>query len=111
MNCVLHTHTVHGVAVSAQEKGLLPISQQAGFALSSLAYHAYEGVVLRPAEKARLAADLGSANSMILRNHGLRTCGQTVAEAFKAMYTLEMACRIQVMARPGATRSGPEPSR
>jgi len=101
VNCVVHTHTVHGVAVSAQENGLLPISQQAGFVLSSLAYHAYEGVALRPSEKITLAADLGNANSMILRNHGLLTCGRTVAEAFKAMYTLETACRIQVMAQAG----------
>src|SRR5229473_7971450 len=37
--CVMHLHTDYGIAVSAQKDGLLPISQQAMFALSSLAYH------------------------------------------------------------------------
>lgn len=103
VNCVLHTHTLHGVAVSAQEGGLLPISQQSGFPLTNLAYHTYEGVALREDEKARLVADLGRANNMILRNHGLLTCGRTVAEAFQAMYTLEAACRIQILAQSGGT--------
>ena len=63
VNCVLHTHTLHGVAVSAQADGLLPISQQSGFPLGSLAYHGYEGVALRDEEKSRLVADLGNANN------------------------------------------------
>ena len=103
VNCVLHTHTLHGVAVSAQEAGLLPISQQSGFPLTNLAYHTYEGVALRDDEKARLVADMGRANNMILRNHGLLTCGRSVAEAFQAMYTLEAACRIQILAQSGGT--------
>ena len=101
VGCVLHTHTVAGVAVSAQQEGLLPISQQSGFPLSNLAYHDYEGVALRDAEKARLVADLGDANQMILRNHGLLTCGRNVAEAFQAMYTLQRSCEIQVAAQAG----------
>ena len=101
LQCVLHTHTLHGVAVSAQEGGLLPISQQSGFPLGSLAYHTYEGVALRDDEKPRLVADLGRANNMILRNHGLLTCGRSVAEAFQGMYTLEAACRIQILAQSG----------
>ena len=101
VNCVLHTHTLHGVAVSAQADGLLPISQQSGFPLGSLAYHGYEGVALRDDEKPRLVADLGQANNLILRNHGLLTCGRSVAEAFQSMYILEAACRIQIMAQSG----------
>jgi len=103
VNCVLHTHTPHGVAVSAQAEGLLPISQQSAFPLTNLAYHPYEGVALRDEEKARLVADLGASNHMILRNHGLLTCGRSVAEAFRAMYTLESACRIQILAQSGGT--------
>ena len=101
VNCVLHTHTLHGVAVSAQADGLLPISQQSGFPLTSLAYHSYEGVALRDEEKPRLVADLGQANNLILRNHGLLTCGRSVAEAFQAMYILEAACRVQILAQSG----------
>jgi ribulose-5-phosphate 4-epimerase/fuculose-1-phosphate aldolase len=100
-HCVLHLHTTAGVAVSAQKDGLLPISQQALFPLSALSYHAYEGVALNPGEKPRLVADLGANNFMILRNHGLLTCGETVAEAFLNMYVLQRACEVQVTAQGG----------
>src|SRR6218665_1908650 len=89
VGCVMHTHTPHGIAVSAQRDGLLPLSQQSGFVLSSLAYHDYEGVALRDAEKPRLVADLGNARFLILRNHGPLPCGPTAAEAAQQMQTLE----------------------
>ena len=101
VQCVLHTHTRYGVAVSAQKDGLLPISQQSIFPLVRLAYHDYEGVALRDDEKPRLVDDLGASNFLILRNHGLLTCGRSVAEAVLAMYTLESACRIQILAQSG----------
>src|SRR5882724_10758181 len=87
--CVLHLHTDYGIAVSAQKNGLLSISQQAMFALSSLAYHDYEGLALNEAEKPRLVEDLGDKNNLILRNHGLLTIGINAAEAFLSMYNLE----------------------
>ena len=99
--CVLHTHSRAGVAVSAQKCGVLPISQQSTFVLSSLAYHDYEGVALRDDEKARLQADLGHASFLMLRNHGLLTVGRTVADAFTSMYTFENTCRIQIDAQAG----------
>jgi ribulose-5-phosphate 4-epimerase/fuculose-1-phosphate aldolase len=97
--CVLHVHTTAGVAVSAQRAGLLPISQQASVSLMSLSYHDYEGLALNPEEKQRLQADLGKATNVILRNHGLLTCGRTIADAFLAMFNLQRACEIQVMAQ------------
>ena len=99
--CVLHTHTLNGVAVSAQREGLLPISQHSMFVLASLGYHDFEGPALRDDEKPRLVADLGGNSSLILRNHGLLTVGGTVAEAFVAMYFLEASCAIQVRAQSG----------
>lgn len=99
--CVLHTHTRAGVAVASQKQGLLPISQQATVALASLGYHGYEGIALRDDEKPRLVRDLGANTSLILRNHGLLTVGASVADAFLAMYVLECACQIQVMAQSG----------
>ena len=101
--CVIHLHTDYGIAVSAQEGGLLPISQQSLFALASVAYHNYEGLALNEGEKARLVADLGNKGFMILRNHGLLTLGKTAAEAFLSMYILESACRIQILAQSGGT--------
>jgi ribulose-5-phosphate 4-epimerase/fuculose-1-phosphate aldolase len=99
--CVLHTHTRAGVAVSAQKHGVLPISQQSTLVLSSLAYHGYEGIAIRDDEKTRLQANLGSANFLMLRNHGLLTVGKTIADAFLSMYTFENTCRIQVDALAG----------
>ena len=108
-HCVLHLHTTAGVAVSTQKDGLLPISQQSLFPLSALSYHAYEGVALNPEEKPRLVADLGENNFMILRNHGLLTCGETVAEAFLNMYILQRSCEVQVMAQNGGKELIPIP--
>src|SRR5438105_7588673 len=99
--CVMHLHTDYGIAVSAQKEGLLPISQQAMLALASLAYHDYEGLALNEAEKPRLVTDLGDKSHLILRNHGLLTVGRTAAEAFLAMFLLERACKIQILAQAG----------
>lgn len=101
VQCVLHTHTRAGVAVSAQKAGVLPISQQSTFVLASLAYHDYEGVAFRPDEKPRLQADLGAANFLMLRNHGLLTCGASIADAFLNMYVFESTCQIQLAAQAG----------
>jgi len=102
--CVMHTHTLNGIAVSAQKHGVLPLSQQSIFVLSSLSYHDYEGVALRDDEKPRLVADLGADNNyLMLRNHGLLTLGRSVADAFLAMYFFEAVCTIQVRAMAGGT--------
>ena len=101
IECVLHTHTLNGVAVSAQKNGVLPLSQQSIFVLQNLAYHDYEGVALRDDEKPRLVADMGGKNYLMLRNHGLLTVGVSVAEAFQAMYTFEATCAIQLRAQAG----------
>jgi ribulose-5-phosphate 4-epimerase/fuculose-1-phosphate aldolase len=101
--CVMHTHTLNGIAVSAQQGGVLPLSQQSIFVLASLGYHDYEGVALRDDEKPRLVADLGRNNNLMLRNHGLLTVGPTIADAFLAMYIFETVCTIQVRAMAGGT--------
>jgi ribulose-5-phosphate 4-epimerase/fuculose-1-phosphate aldolase len=108
--CVLHTHTRAGVAVSAQAAGVLPISQQSTFVLGSLAYHGYQGVAFRPEEKPSLQADLGHANYLMLRNHGLLTVGKTIADAFLHMYVFESTCQIQISAQAGGPLTQVEPS-
>jgi len=97
--CVLHTHSLNGIAVSASKHGLLPLSQQSTFVLASLAYHDYEGIALRDDEKPRLVRDLGDKYFYMLRNHGLLTVGPTIADAFLAMYQFEAACTIQLRAQ------------
>jgi ribulose-5-phosphate 4-epimerase/fuculose-1-phosphate aldolase len=101
VGCVMHVHSLNGIAVAAQKQGLLPISQQSLFVLSSLAYHDYEGVALNAAEQPRLVADLGDKSYLMLRNHGLLTVGSSPPDAFLYMYLFESACAIQVRAQSG----------
>ena len=107
--CVLHTHSLNGVAVSAQKNGVLPISQQSIFVLAGIAYHSYEGVALVDDEKPRLVADLGRKNFFMLRNHGLLTVAPTIPDAFQLMFTFESACTIQVRAQAGGGELIPIP--
>jgi ribulose-5-phosphate 4-epimerase/fuculose-1-phosphate aldolase len=95
--CVIHTHTPAGMAVSAMECGLQPLTQNAMF-FSGLGYHAYEGPAVDLEEQKRLVSDLGSHVAMILRNHGLLAVGATIPEAFITIYWLERACQAQVLA-------------
>ena len=102
--CVMHTHTAAGIAVSAQDAGLLPLSQHAMRFTDSIGYHDYEGLALELDEQARLTRDLGAHKVMILRNHGLLACGESVAEAFDLMYYLERACQSQINAMAGGAK-------
>jgi ribulose-5-phosphate 4-epimerase/fuculose-1-phosphate aldolase len=102
--CVLHLHTVAGVAVSCQEDGLLALEQTAMLVAGQVAYHEYEGVALLLDERPRLVADLGTQNLMLLRNHGTLAVGPTVGEAFLGMYFLERACATQVAALAGGVK-------
>ena len=107
--CVMHTHTVAGVAVSSLQEGLLPYTQHAARFHERMGYHDYEGVAVDLDERARLVRDLGPHKALMLRNHGLLTCGSTVGEAFELMFFLEFACRaqlqIQATGRPVAVPS------
>jgi ribulose-5-phosphate 4-epimerase/fuculose-1-phosphate aldolase len=98
LHCVIHTHSLAGMAVASLMRGLLPMTQTA-MRFEKVAYHDYEGVVLELDERARLLANLGDCEVMFLRNHGLLAVGRTVAEAFNNMYRLERACRSQLLAQ------------
>ncbi len=100
LHCVIHTHSLAGMAVSSLKKGLLPMTQTA-MRFDKVAYHDYEGVALDHAERQRLLANLGDCDVMLLRNHGPLAVGRTVAEAFNNIYRLERACRTQLMAQGG----------
>jgi ribulose-5-phosphate 4-epimerase/fuculose-1-phosphate aldolase len=102
INCVIHTHTRAGVAVSAMKCGLLPLSQHAQMVQQQVTYHDYEGIALNMEERARMAKNLGKeSKAMILRNHGLLTLGRTVHEAWEMMYYMDCACQIQIDACAG----------
>jgi|SRR5439155_3526019 len=99
--CVMHTHTDYGIAVAAQQEGLLPISQHALFPLGSIAYHDFGGLVMGPDERARFVAELGTAHHVVLRNHGLMTIAASPADAYLLMWDFERACRAQILAQSG----------
>ena len=101
--CIIHTHTRAGMAVAAMKCGLLPISQTSIRFENHIGYHDYEGPAVDLTEQERLVRDLGAHNAMILRSHGLLTCGPSIAEAFNTLYQLELACRTQVDAMASRT--------
>jgi len=94
--CVMHLHTLDGIAVSALDEGLLPLNQTAMLLSRDLAFHDYEGVAVELDERERLATDLGTRSVMLLRNHGTLAVGPTIADTFASMYFLETACSVQV---------------
>ena len=96
--CVLHTHTVAGMAVASLEEGLLPLTQKSMRFYNRIGYHDYEGVADDLDERTRIVASLGKNNALILRNHGLLTCGKTVSQAFLLMRNLEKSCKTQLAA-------------
>jgi ribulose-5-phosphate 4-epimerase/fuculose-1-phosphate aldolase len=110
VQCVMHTHTVAGMAVAALKGGLLPISMYALGYHDQVSYHDFEGPSLDLDERRRLASDLARNHVLILRNHGLLTCGQTIAQAFVRMYRLERSCQVQLAAQStGSTLAIPPP--
>jgi ribulose-5-phosphate 4-epimerase/fuculose-1-phosphate aldolase len=98
VTCVIHTHTVAGMAVSALDCGLLPLTQHAQLFHGRVAYHDFEGLANDVDERQRLVRDLGDKPVMILRNHGLLVTGRTVPEAFSLLHHLEKACAAQLAA-------------
>jgi ribulose-5-phosphate 4-epimerase/fuculose-1-phosphate aldolase len=108
--CVLHTHTRAGMAVAAMQCGLLPLSQTAMRFVGHIGLHDYEGPAIDLGERERIVRDLGPHDALIMRNHGLLTCGATIQQAFNTMYQLELSCRSQVdamAARTELTMPGP----
>ena len=103
VQCVIHTHTRAGMAVSAMKCGLLPLNQTAIRFDGHIGYHNYEGPAIDLSERERIVSGLGPHDALILRSHGLLTCGPNVPQAFNTMYQLEMACRAQVDAMAGGS--------
>lgn len=106
-HCVIHLHTDAGIAVSALEAGLLPLSQHAIRFWRDIVTHDYQGLAFGPDEQTQFIAELGGYRAMLLRNHGTLTCGRTVAEAYVLMDTLEKACRTQLRVMAAGAMSMP----
>jgi ribulose-5-phosphate 4-epimerase/fuculose-1-phosphate aldolase len=103
VGCVTHTHTRAGMAVSSMACGLLPLNQTSIRFHGHIGYHDYEGPAIDTDERARIVQSLGGHNALIMRNHGLLTCGPDISQAFNLLYQLEMSCRAQVDAMAART--------
>jgi ribulose-5-phosphate 4-epimerase/fuculose-1-phosphate aldolase len=95
VDCVIHTHTIAGMAVSAMKCGLMPLAQTS-MRFAKIGYHDYEGVAIELDERKRIVGDLGDNAGLILRNHGLLVVGGSIPEAFYNIFKLERACQVQV---------------
>jgi len=96
IHCVMHTHSRAGLAISCLKMGLEPVMQDAAMFHNRVSYHDWEGMSTNEDECQRLSKSLGTNKTMILRNHGLLTCGESISETFILMYYLEKACRNQL---------------
>jgi ribulose-5-phosphate 4-epimerase/fuculose-1-phosphate aldolase len=107
INCVIHTHTIAGCAVSMQKAGLLPLNQHALQVIGDVAYHDYEGSGRSQGERQRFLADFADKHIMVLRNHGLFIIGHTIAEAFISTYRMERACAMQLALQQSGAEFNP----
>jgi len=96
LNCVMHSHSRSGLAVSCIKSGLDILIQDSAMFHKKISYHEWEGMSTNIEECESIARDLGKNNTMILRNHGLLTAGKTIGEAFMLMYYLDRACKVQI---------------
>jgi ribulose-5-phosphate 4-epimerase/fuculose-1-phosphate aldolase len=103
VGCVTHTHTRAGMAVSSMKCGLLPLNQTSIRFTGHIGYHDYEGPAINLEERERIVESLGEHSALIMRNHGLLTCGPDIPQAFNTLYQLEMSCRAQVDAMAART--------
>ncbi|MCI0661807.1 MAG: aldolase [Acidobacteria bacterium] len=99
--CVLHTHMPYTTALTIIDGGRLEWANQNALRFyGRVAYdECYNGLVLDPEEGDRLTSQAQNADVLFLANHGVIVCGDSVARAFNALYYLERACMVQVLAQ------------
>ncbi|CAG9000357.1 MAG: Decarboxylase NovR [Candidatus Celerinatantimonas neptuna] len=104
-HCVMHTHTIAGMAVAACDDGLCMLNQTSAEFFERVGYHSYEGIAWDLDERQRIQQSLGNHIALVLKHHGLLSVGATVADAFQIMYYLNKACEIQLAAGQMASLS------
>lgn len=99
LQCSLHTHSENAEAIACVSTGFIPMTQTGAMFHERVGYHDYEGIALDEGERERLIADMGKTNhTLVLKNHGVLTCGHTIPWAFVRLYHFENACRTQLKA-------------
>ncbi|PBP22334.1 hypothetical protein BUE80_DR006890, partial [Diplocarpon rosae] len=107
VNCVAHSHSIHGRAFSTLGRALDITTQDACAFFDDLAlYTSFRGVVLAAEEGQAIAAALGGKKAALLQSHGLLTCARTVEAAVFWFVSLEKCCRVQLLADAAAAGQG-----
>jgi ribulose-5-phosphate 4-epimerase/fuculose-1-phosphate aldolase len=98
VQCIIHTHSKAGVAISNLDVPILGLDQITMFLHENVSYHKFERLFAFDDEQKQMTEDLGQNDFMILHNHGLIALGNTVPRAFWNYYYLQFACETQLMA-------------
>lgn len=96
VHAIGHVHTTAGMTVACQQEGLRIDNFYSVLHFNQVAYHDFQGITVVEGEKEDLIKSLGNKDRLILRNHGLLTCGRNIEEMFLNMWGLQRACEIQV---------------
>jgi len=99
-----HSHSIYGKAFSTLGKNIDIITQDTCSFYNDVAlYPNFGGIVLAEEEGDQIAHHLGNKKALILQNHGILTCGQTIEEATGWFIQLERACQAQLLAEAAGT--------
>ncbi len=95
-----HTHMPNATALSMVEGEPLIWAGQTAlkFYARTAVDENYNGLALDVREGDRIAAAMGDADIVFLKNHGVMVTGPTIAEAWDDLYYLERAAEVQLKA-------------
>lgn len=97
VNCILHTHSLYGTALSNLKVDMLMLDQISMMFHNKVGYHDFEKLFITDDEQTALLKDLQGKSSVILKNHGLITVGSSITESFWFHYYLEKSCQLQMV--------------
>ena len=92
---IAHIHSTPGMVLAAHAQGMRYLCQDAMMFYNRVGYHDFEGIALDLDERERLGRNLGQHNVLIMRNHGLLTCGQSIGQAVVLMHSLVGVAEVQ----------------
>lgn len=100
IRCILHTHMPYATALSMLEDPQLEMVSQNAISFKDEVFYdcEYRGLAYDSSEGERMTAALGEKSVLLLRNHGIVTVGDTVAQAFQLLYFFERTAESHILA-------------